>query len=127
MSDIPEEEIIALIKVKGALRAMAEEFKKRGWSPAVSAMWKAMMKGLDDEPIPSPALVDLRTRKKAMTLEECQTMVNGCMIALANREQGKVLIIATHEIFAAAEQLGTLAIAIADDDSHVKITGMHQQ
>lgn len=53
-------------------------------------------------------------------------MANGALLALILREGG-ILHIRTQEIFDAAAQLGTLALALSDDDSMLTVTGMKQQ
>jgi hypothetical protein len=54
-------------------------------------------------------------------------MTNGGMLALCARERDHKITIATHEIFAAHTHLGTLAIALAEDDSWIGFTGSKRQ
>ena len=115
-----------LIHLRNEILLMVQEWKKHGWGKGLAARFKALSMVLLDEPEPSAGYKNLSTRKSALTADQCQTMLNGALLALAYRSGG-VLHVPTQDIFEAHAALGTLAIAIADDDSHVTITGMKQQ
>lgn len=123
---LPEEEVARLIHLRNEMLLMVEEWKKHGWGTGLAARFRALSMVLSNEPAPSRAFKNLSTKKRALTEEECRTLVNGSLLALA-QQAGGTLHVRTSDIFQAHADLGTLAIAIADDDSHITITGMKQQ
>ena len=52
-------------------------------------------------------------------------MVNGALLALAEREEGGVLTIPTDEIIAAANKGKGVALAMTDDDKYLMISVNH--
>jgi hypothetical protein len=120
------DEACRLIHLRNEMLLMVKEWKKHGWGKGLAERFKALSMVLLDEPAPSPGFQNLASRKSALTAEQCQSMVNGTLLALAYQSGGR-LTVRTQDIFEAHAALGTLAIAIADDDSHVTITGMKPQ
>ena len=120
------EEAGRLIHLRNEMLLMVQEWKKHGWGKGLAARFKALSMVLADEPAPSPGFKNLASRRSAMTEDQCQAMINGTLLALAHQAGGQI-IVRTQDIFEAHAALGTLAIAISDDDSHVTITGMKQQ
>lgn len=120
------EEAGRLIHLRNEVLLMVQEWKKHGWGKGLAARFKALSMVLSDEPPPSPGFQNLASRKSALTEDQCQAMINGTLLALAYQAGGRITV-RTQDIFEAHAALGTLAIAIADDDSHVTITGMKQQ
>jgi uncharacterized membrane protein YgcG len=127
VSQLTDDEAGRLIHLRNELVNMVAEWKKHGWGQGLAARFQAMSKLLDNEPVPSPGFQNLANRKSALTEQECQTMINGSLLALAHAQRDRRLVIPTQAIFEAHAALGTLAIAISDDDSHVTITGMRKQ
>lgn len=122
---LPEEEA-RLIHLRNEVLLMVDEFKKHGWGRGLAARFRALSMVLRNEPAPSREFKNLSTKKRAMTEDECQTLINGSLLALAYQAGGS-LHVRVSDIYQAHADLGTLAIAIADDDSHITITGMKQQ
>lgn len=126
MSQLTDEEAGRLIHLRNEVLIMCREWKKHGWGPGLAARFKAMSMVLDDERVPSKGFQNLATLKSALTEDQCQVMINGTLLALAHQAGGQ-LTVSTQAIFEAHAVLGTLAIAISDDDSHVTIAGMKKQ
>lgn len=123
---LTDEEAGRLIHLRNELVLITREFRKHGFRPGLAEKLRALGKVLDNEPAPSEGFKNLAKRKSAWTEEQCRVMANGALLALALREGG-VLHIRTQEIFDAAAALGTLALALSDDDSVLTVTGMKQQ
>lgn len=120
------EEAGRLIHLRNEVLLMVEEWRKHGWGKGLASRFKALSMVLADEPAPSQGFQNLASRRSMLTEEQCQAMVNGSLLALAHQSGGR-LTVRTQDIFEAHAALGTLAIAISDDDSHVTITGIKQQ
>jgi hypothetical protein len=105
---------------------ITREFRKNGLRPGLAERLRTLGKVLENEPAPSDGFKNLAARKSAWTEEECRIMANGALLALALREGG-VIHIRTQEIFDAGAMLGTLALALSDDDSVLTVTGMMKQ
>jgi len=124
--NLTDEEAGRLIHLRNEMLLMAEEWKKHGWGPGLASRFRAMSMVLSNEPAPSTGFQNLAQRKSALTEDQCQTMVNGALLALAYQAGGR-LDVRTMDIFEAHAALGTLALAISDDDSILTITGMKLQ
>jgi hypothetical protein len=70
----------------------------------------------------SPGFVN-HSSKRLWTEEECRAMLNAALLYLAHKNGGR-LDISTVELFKACEQMGTVAMALSDDDKVLTITGM---
>jgi hypothetical protein len=118
-------DIQRLIGLRNEIVGVVAEWKKHGWGKALAVRMKALAAVLDDDPTPA-ATYHNHSTKRALTMEECQTLINGALLVQAWQAGGK-LDIRTQDIYQAHSDLGTLAIAISDDDAIVTITGMKSQ
>jgi uncharacterized membrane protein YgcG len=123
---LTDEEAGRLIHLRNEVVLITREFRQHGFRPGLAEKLRALGKVLDNEPAPSEGFKNLATRKSAWTEEECRTMANGALLAMVLREGG-MLHVRTQEIFDAAAALGTLALALSDDDSLLTVTGMKKQ
>lgn len=61
--------------------------------------------------------------KRLWSEDECRTMLNAALLYLAKQAGGR-LVISTAEMLKACEEMGSVAMALSDDDSTLTITGM---
>ena len=125
MSIPSDQDIQRLIGLRNEIVGIVTEWKKHGWGKGLAARMKALAGVLDDDPTP-PAVLHNHTKKRALTLEECQTLINAALWVQAWQAGGR-LNIRTQDMYQAHADLGTLAIAISDDDQVVTVTGMKAQ
>lgn len=116
------EKIMAAIVEKFPIKPhQAEEYNK---------MYSAVYATLDKELLDTDILVGARLSnhsKRIMSLAECEVLLKGCLLALANKAGG-VLTVNVQDILDAVDVLGPLvAFSVADDDKSVSITGMRRQ
>ena len=121
-SDIDVQRLIGL---RNEIVGIVTEWKRHGWGKALAVRMKALAAMLDDDPTP-PATYHNHSTKRALSEEECRTLINASLLVLAWQRGGR-LEVRTQDMYQAHSDLGVLALAISDDDSTVTITGMKQQ
>jgi predicted alpha/beta-hydrolase family hydrolase len=121
-----DDELDELIGSRNELVSLVEEWKRRGWGPGMAVRFKALHERFTGARALPPSFQNRSRRHKQLTGEECQALINGSLLALASKDGGR-LTIPVADIYAAAAALGTLAIAISDDDAVVTITGVKHQ
>ena len=120
-----DDDIQRLIGFRNEMVGIVNEWKKHGWGKGLAVRMKALAAMLDGDPTP-PATYHNHSTKRALSMEECQTLINGALLVQAWQAGGR-LDVRTQDMYQAHADLGTLAIAISDDDAIVHITGMKQQ
>lgn len=120
-----DDDIARLIGLRNELVWLVAEWKRHGYGPGMATRFKALDKVLRDEPEP-PERFSNFSKKRALTVDECQMLINGSLLALAWKAGGRVDV-RTADIYEAHAALGTIALAISDDDSYITITGMKRQ
>jgi hypothetical protein len=132
VSGISEEEITRLVRHENLFRDLLTEWQtlKKGSTQdafqTFAMRLDAAVKMTSDEPPRSPEFLNHSTRHRLMTDEECRGLINGAMLVLIDRSPGARIRILTKQIFSAAARLGTLTLALSDDDSQLVITAMKE-
>lgn len=124
MSKFPDADVERLIGLRNEVLGMVSEWKKHGWGTGLATRFKALAMTLDNEPAPPPSFKN--RSKRALSMDECQTLINGALLVQAWQNGGR-LDVRTADMYQAISDLGNLALAISDDDSIVHVTGMKTQ